>query len=141
MKFLSRSYAPLNLLLGTCAALASATPAHADAPTTKRLVGALVTPATAWAYYGAATTHTNGLASTAARAPVIKALARSLSRDGTLTGDAFAQRVADYVRRNIEVEFRFGLGKGARGAAAAVDASIFIVGQGCTDQPADGGTR
>lgn len=44
-------------------------------------------------------------------------MARALSRDGTLGGDAFAQRVADYVRRNIDVEFRFGLGKGARGAA------------------------
>lgn len=101
------------------------TQVYADPPTTKRLIGTLVTPATAWAYYGTATTHTNGLASTAARPPEIKALARALSRDGALTGDAFAQRVEDYVRRNIEVEFRFGLGKGARGAAIDQSGTAF----------------
>jgi YD repeat-containing protein len=112
-------------LLNSVALSLMATSALADPPTTKRLVGTLVSPSTAWSYYGTATAHTNGLASTATRAPEIRALARALSRDGALTGDAFAQRVADYVRKNIETEFRFGLGKGARGAAIDQSGTVF----------------
>lgn len=76
-------------------------------------VGQLVSPDSAWTYYGAPASPP---VSTAARSPEIKALARALSRGGAITGDAFAGRVVNYVRRNIEVEWRFGLGKGARGA-------------------------
>lgn len=89
----------LALGLGATSGLLLSSAAFADAPTTKRSIGMLVTPTTAWSYYGSGTTHTNGLAATALRAPEIKALARSLSRGGALTGDAFAQRIADYVRR------------------------------------------
>lgn len=127
MKSISRLWRPSNLLFGACAVFANqvATPAFADPPTTKRLEGTLVTPSAAATFYGTDTTHTNGLASTPARSPEIKALARSLSRGGALTGDAFAQRVADYVRRNIEVEFRYGLGKGARGAVIDQSGTVF----------------
>jgi hypothetical protein len=40
------------------------------------------------------------------------ALVRSLSREQALPADQFAQNVYDYVRKNIDVEFRYGLGKG-----------------------------
>jgi YD repeat-containing protein len=112
-------------LLTSVALSLMSTSALADPPTTKRLVGTLVSPSTAWSYYGTATAHTNGLAYSATRAPEIRALARALSRGGALTGDAFAQRAADYVRKNIETEFRFGLGKGARGAAIDQSGTVF----------------
>ncbi len=90
--------------------------AHAEAPVTTRFEGELVSPVAAWSEFGGATTHTDGLASSSNRPPEIVALARSLSRDEALSADSFAERVALYVRNNIETEFRFGLGKGARGA-------------------------
>lgn len=47
-------------------------------------------------------------------------MARSLGAErlaaGKITINQFAQNIFDYVRNNIAVEFRFGLGKGARGA-------------------------
>jgi YD repeat-containing protein len=84
-------------------------------PAIKRLsYPTLTTPDNAWAFYGSPSSPAIG---TPTRPAEIKALARALSRGGAVTGDALAERVATYVRRNIETEFRFGLGKGARGAA------------------------
>ena len=36
--------------------------------------------------------------------------------NGQISVDEFVRRVAEYVRNNIDVELRFGVGKGARGA-------------------------
>jgi hypothetical protein len=99
--------------------------AFADLPTTKPLVGTLVRPAAAFAYYGAATTHTNGLVFTAVLVREIRALARAPSHDGALTSD-FAQPVADYVCRDVETEFRFDPGKGARGAVVDQLGTVFV---------------
>jgi RHS repeat-associated protein len=81
--------------------------------------GPLVTPSSAWTFYGSATTHTNGYSSwsqqPADMAPELTAQARALGANRLSTGQ-FTQNVADYVRNNIAVEYRFGLGKGARGA-------------------------
>jgi RHS repeat-associated protein len=101
------------LLLGVLVGVAQAIP-----PSVSLLSAGLVDPSNAWTnYYSTSTTHTNGVVAWASRPPEIKALARALSRGGQLTTDQFASRVFDYVRLNIEPEFRFGLGKGARGAA------------------------
>jgi len=76
-----------------------------------------VAPAAAWTIYGTGTGHTAGLAAWATTPPEIAALANSLGANRTdLTPTQYSQNVFDYVRNNIAVEFRFGLGKGARGA-------------------------
>ena len=91
--------------------------ARAELPSVKLMTGPLISPSSAWSYYGSGTTHTVGpigwMSST--RPAEIKELARALSRGGALTGDAHAAAVADYVRDNIETEFSFGLSKGAHG--------------------------
>jgi RHS repeat-associated protein len=81
----------------------------------------LVTPSSAWSYYGTSLTHTNGVAYTAERAPEIKEIARALGADrkvpaGPLSADDYALAVLEYVRNNIKPDFRFGLSKGAQGA-------------------------
>lgn len=99
--------------------LASATsPLKAELPAVKLMTAPLVAPSAAWTYYGSGTTHTTGTTGwTSANRPAeIKELARALGRSGAITGDAYAAAVADYVRDNIQTEFRFGLSKGARGA-------------------------
>ena len=90
--------------------------AHGEIPAVKlATTPALVSPSDAWTYYGSATTHTAGLAAWSTTPPEIKALARSLGA-GRLDADQFTKNTFDYVRNNIDVEYRFGLGKGARGA-------------------------
>ena len=100
------------------AALSLAFPpsACAELPSVKLQTAALVTPTAAWSYYGTATTHTIGVAAPATTPPEIVELARALSQGGTCTSSCYATAVYEYVRNNIAVEFRFGLGKGARGA-------------------------
>ena len=89
-------------------------------PVVKLATAPLVTPATAWGAYSTSTTHTNGAAAFTATPPEISALARSLGAErlslGQITTDQFVANVYDYVRNNIETEFRFGLAKGGRGA-------------------------
>lgn len=115
--------AAVMLLASAFIALPDAAIAQAR-PATNLETTTLLSPETAWTYYGTDTTHTSGVGHTALRAPEIKALARGLGAErvgqpeatGGITADEFAQRVYDYVRNNIAVEFRFGLSKGARGA-------------------------
>lgn len=82
----------------------------------------LVSPTEAQAYYGSGTTRTGGLCTSAPSMcddpppPEYPALVRSLSRDGQLSADAFAQAVYEYVRRNVDTEYRYGLSKGGQGA-------------------------
>ena len=98
--------------------LLSSGPARAEPPSVRVESADLVSPAQADTYYGTATTHTNGMCALSAdfcNAPQpdeIRELARSLSRDKSLPTDQFAQNVYDYVRLNIDTEFRYGLSKG-----------------------------
>lgn len=89
-------------------------------PVTKLDTTDIVSPATAWSYYGSATTHTTGISLASTVPPEIKALARALlgTRNVSNPTDAtaFTQNVFDYVRNNINTEFRYGLSKGGRGA-------------------------
>jgi RHS repeat-associated protein len=95
------------------------TAAEAAAPTIKLSTANPVDPDAAWGWYtraGVSQSHTTGVAAwPTGRPPEIKKLARALGA-GRYTPDVFAAHVFDYVRLNIETEFRFGLGKGARGA-------------------------
>lgn len=99
---------------------AAATCAHAGLPALNLATAAMVSPPTAWGYYGTGTLHTNSIAAWSSQPPEITAAARSLGADrlakGQITAAQFGQNVFDYVRNNIAMEFRFGLGKGARGA-------------------------
>jgi RHS repeat-associated protein len=94
------------------------------APATRRITADLVAPTAAFAYYGTATTHTDGPGHWPNYAPEIRALSRGLG-GGRLPVAAYAQNVAKYVRNNIEMEFRFGLGKGARGAVIDQSGTAF----------------
>src|SRR5579859_5594303 len=89
--------------------------AQAQLPAMKLVAADLVSPSQAWSFYGSATTHTLGLALAADPGPEIRAVSRSLGASGN-GKDSYTQNVFDYVRNNIEVEFRFSLAKGARGA-------------------------
>ena len=119
-------------LFMTASVLAMATAAQANAPATPafsenisppatKLVKATgILPSAAWPLYGASLTHTTGLSLATPVSPEIKALAASLlaQRSVAVPADAtaFAQNVYDYVRNNIDTEFRYGLSKGGRGA-------------------------
>jgi RHS repeat-associated protein len=94
------------------------------APASRRVTAALVTPSAAFAYYGTGTVHTNGQGHWTNYAPEIRALARGLGAN-RLSADAYATNVGKYVRDNIETEFRFGLGKGARGAVIDQSGTAF----------------
>jgi hypothetical protein len=89
-------------------------------PVTKLDTTDIVSPAAAWSYYGGGTTHTTGISLANTASPEIKALARALlgNRNVSNPSDAtaFTQNVFDYVRNNINTEFRYGLSKGGRGA-------------------------
>jgi RHS repeat-associated protein len=105
--------------LFTAASLLALAPALAAPAAVNLVTGPRVTPAGAWTYYGTSTTHTVGLAAWSTTPPEIKAVARSLGADrvpAKITAEQYTLNVFEYVRNNIAVEFRFGLGKGARGA-------------------------
>ncbi len=76
----------------------------------------MVTPTNAWSYYGSSTTHTAD-PSWAVATNEIPTLARALGAGRTgVSASAYSQNVFDYIRNNVATEFRFGLGKGGRGA-------------------------
>src|SRR5207237_9222027 len=75
----------------------------------------LVEPATPCDSITSATTHPSGLEALSTPAEIVE-LANALGQGGTCTGTCFAALAYQYVRNNIAVEFRFGLGKGGRGA-------------------------
>ncbi len=118
-----RVWAVLPLLSAFALAFLGLAPAaRAEVPATKLVTAPMMAPSTALGEYGTGTTHTTGPAAWTSTAPEIKALARSLGADritagpAQITADQYAQNVYDYVRNNIATEYRFGLGKGARGA-------------------------
>jgi YD repeat-containing protein len=98
-----------------------------DPPSVRLIQGGLISPGSAWTYYGAATTHSDSLATvfgastTRPRSTQIQTLARALSAGGKLPTSEFVSNVHKYVRNNVRVEYRFGLGKGA--TAAIIDQS------------------
>jgi len=100
--------------------------AHCERPTSKLVTAPLISPAEAWQYYNGVPgglTRTSTAAAISTVPPEIQALARSLGAErvseaglAQISAATYAQNVSDYVRNNIATEFRFGLGKGARGA-------------------------
>lgn len=85
-------------------------------PTTKLLSADLVSPSSA---YNASTSSTVGL-TFADPMPEVKVLSASLLGGRNLSNPVerseYIARVFGYVRNNINIEFRYGLSKGARGA-------------------------
>ena len=85
-------------------------------PAVRQMSAPMVTPANAWSHYGSSTTHTAD-PSWAPATPEIGLVATSLGAGrSNVTSDQFVRNAYAYVRNNIATEFRFGLGKGARGA-------------------------
>ena len=97
-------------------------------PTLRTYQGQLLAPTDSivTSFYGSGTSHTFSVPSAQSdaaaqiRRPEIKELARGLGAAqviaGQLTAANYADRVYDYVRQNIDVDFMFGLQKGALGA-------------------------
>lgn len=97
------------------ACVIATTATHAASLAANLYRGTLVSPSAASSFYGTSTTHTNGLAAWAGLPPEMEVLARTLGK-GRASANAYTQNVFTYVRNNVDTEFRFGLGKGARGA-------------------------
>jgi RHS repeat-associated protein len=89
-------------------------------PAVSLVTAPLISPSAALSYYGTSTTHTVGLAAWSTVPPEIQAMAVSLGSiryaSGQISATQYTQFVFDYIRNSINVEFRFGLGKGGRGA-------------------------
>jgi RHS repeat-associated protein len=98
-------------------------PAAAQSVPSSRIgVADLISPSSASAYYGSSTTHTtlSGLA----RPDEVRELARALRNDVDL--------IYDFVRNNVEIEWSYGLRKGALGAyldrsGTAFDQAVLMV--------------
>src|SRR5262245_29782777 len=91
-------------------------------PSTRIGVADLISPSDATTYYGASIAHTS--LSGLARPDEIKELARALNNDVDL--------IYDFVRNNVEIEWSYGLRKGALGAyldrsGTAFDQSVLMV--------------
>ncbi|HWU80495.1 MAG TPA: hypothetical protein VN158_10565, partial [Caulobacter sp.] len=100
------------LAAGLCAAAGLTTQVQAQTPAAKLISAPLVAPSGIWS--GSAT-HTRTAQAFTGPAPEVAILAKSLGA-GRYSDDAYAKNVYDYIRNNIDIEFRFGLGKGGRGA-------------------------
>lgn len=103
------------------AAVAQQTWPAFNTPATSVVTAPAVSPSAAWARYTNAETHTVSPTALTTTPPEVAALARALGADRvSATGfDAeavYVENVFNYVRHNIATEFRFGLGKGGRGA-------------------------
>lgn len=89
-------------------------------PVTKLDTADLVAPSAASSFYGSSTIRTAGISLSNAASPEMKALSRALLGKRNVSNPseaaAFTQNVFDYVRNNINTEFRYGLSKGGRGA-------------------------
>ena len=99
---------------------------RAEAVTVNQVApGTLLSPASAWTFYGASATHTVGVAAVSSPPPELVELQRALSLGGTCTGICYAASVYQYVQNNIDTEFLFGLGKGGYGALVDQSGSAF----------------
>lgn len=94
--------------------------ANPSPPVTRLLTAVPVTPTAAATFYGSGTLHSVGLPTLNGQEPEIDALAYSLlaGRDVNVPAQKteYVQAVFDWVRNNIDTEFRYGLSKGGRGA-------------------------
>lgn len=121
----------VNILTPIAAGLAiiagcSSAQAQDTVPVVKMVNGTPIDPTSADNYYNARypnpNIHSTGLCTLNStlcglpRPTPIVELARSLSRGGALSQAQFTQNVFEYVYRNIDTEFRYGLSKGAFGA-------------------------
>jgi RHS repeat-associated protein len=95
-----------------------------DLPMSRRIVANLVAPSVAQSQFMGATARTIGAGNWANEAPEVRALAEGLGANET-DKLQFAQRVHDYMARNVDVEFRFGVGKGARGTLIDLSGTSF----------------
>ena len=109
-------------LLTALVVVCAAGQVEAGLPAVTAVTGTPIDPGSADTYYGTSTTHTAGLCGlnsimcSLPRATAINELARTLSQGGSLSYGQFAQNVYEYVYKNIDTEFRYGLSKGAYGA-------------------------
>ncbi len=132
------------------AALTVGTPATAD--NVKSLSGKAISPTAADNYYSPlGSGHTNQLCllnsvmCSAPRAVAIRELARTLSRAGALSADQFTLNVYEYIYKNVDTEFRYGLSKGAFGALLDQSGTPFdqdhlmveLLREGAADYPAN----
>ena len=92
-------------------ALAQTTP---SVPGVLLVTAPMVSPATAWSFYGIATNHTTA-SWLPATTPEYTALARSLSHNGQLGGGRVHPERLRPCPQQHAIEFHFGLAKGGRG--------------------------
>lgn len=112
---LALALATLYLLLG--ALLSPQSTVAEPLPANRLVTSSLVSPSAAWARFGTSVAHTAGLAATTTTPPDIIALARGLgSGRSEISATQYARNVFNYIRNNIDTEFRVGLGKGGRRA-------------------------
>lgn len=110
-----------TFLIGTVAWAAAA---FAEPPSVKLVTAPLVSPASAWSFYGSSTTHTVGAAAPTSPPSEVTELARALGA-GRYTAGNYALAVYEYIRNNIQMDFRFGSSKGARGAVIDQSGTAF----------------
>jgi YD repeat-containing protein len=116
-----------------------------DPPSVRLIQGSLISPQNAWTYYGSGIAHSDSLATTfgapatRSRSIEIQTLARALSAGGKLPTAEFVVNVYKYVRNNIHIEYRFGLGKGATAAIINQSGTPFDHAQIMTDILREGG--
>jgi len=140
-----------TILAGATILLAASTAALGGLPAVKQLAPSPISTDTAENWYNThpgGNTHTNGLcgidSTLCGRAIAIRELARSLSRGGALSPEQFTLNTFEYVYKNIDTEFRYGLSKGAFGALLDQSGTPFdqahlmveILKQGMADFPA-----
>lgn len=115
----AKNHSALAILGAALLAIALPQATHAILPTNNLLKAPPVATSVLSSY---SSTRTDGVAAWKADPPEISALARTLGAEHVvavpqrMTAAQYAQNVYDYVRNNIAVELRFGLGKGGRGA-------------------------
>src|SRR5207248_6545356 len=87
-----------------------------------------ISPTSAATYFSGAISSGTSLTGLT-RAPEIVELARGLGAGDVLASQlaaaTYAERVYEYVRQNIDTEFKYGLGKGALGALLEQSGSPF----------------
>jgi hypothetical protein len=124
-KLLLLSVSTIVLICMSSPALAEGAPVKVKSeslapPATKLETTSLVSPDAARTTFGTLTTRTNGISVAVAASPELVAITRALLGKRNVSidvqRDAFVKNTLDYVRNNINVDFRYGLSKGARGA-------------------------
>lgn len=117
-------------------------------PASTYATGQLISPSSAYGYYGASAIVTStqdivGNPIRPGRSPEIKALAKGLGAGEVLAGrlapGVYAQRAAQYVKFNLDTTFTFGLSKGSHGALIDQSANSFDAASLLVDLLREGG--